>query len=80
MEQESQEPARGTAPVEASALTWRKSTRSVGNGNCVEAAKLSNGHLLIRDSKDKTGPMLAFTPSEWRAFIDGVKDGEFDSI
>ena len=33
---------------------------------------------LMRDSKDPDGPKLAFTTSEWDAFIKGVKDGEFD--
>jgi hypothetical protein len=32
-----------------------------------------------RDTKDNgTGPVLTFTPQEWRAFIGGVRDGEFD--
>ncbi len=33
---------------------------------------------LMRDSKDPDGPVLAFTPAEWEAFVLGVKDGEFD--
>jgi len=32
----------------------------------------------MRDSKNQDGPVLIFTPSEWEAFIGGVKDGEFD--
>lgn len=34
--------------------------------------------VLVRDSKDRTGPVLAFTRDEWRAFLGGVRDGEFD--
>jgi hypothetical protein len=34
--------------------------------------------VAVRDSKDPTGPMLLFTPLEWRAFLAGVRDGEFD--
>ncbi|MDR0346671.1 MAG: DUF397 domain-containing protein [Nocardiopsaceae bacterium] len=33
---------------------------------------------LMRDSSKPGGPVLAFTPAEWEAFILGVKDGEFD--
>ena len=33
---------------------------------------------LMRDSRNPDGPVLAFTPAEWEAFILGVKDGEFD--
>ncbi|MFI6790430.1 DUF397 domain-containing protein [Nonomuraea sp. NPDC050383] len=58
---------------------WRKSTRSgPDGGNCVEVAQLSGGHRGVRDSKNPTGPALIFTSSEWDAFIDGAKNGEFD--
>jgi hypothetical protein len=70
---------------------WRKSSRSGNGPNCVEVtlvdgAQAEAGHkagsdrlYLVRDSKDPDGPVLAFTPGEWDAFIGGVKDGEFDS-
>jgi hypothetical protein len=63
---------------ELSRAFWRKSTYSYGNGDCVEAAPLPGGRVAVRDSKDKAGPNLLFTPSEWRAFVGGVKNGEFD--
>jgi len=56
---------------------WRKSTRSGGQGNCVEVADTPDA-VGVRDSKDQSGPHLVFTRSEWQAFIDGVKAGEFD--
>jgi hypothetical protein len=34
--------------------------------------------IQVRDSKNRTGPVLTFTRDEWRAFIGGTKDGEFD--
>lgn len=55
---------------------WRKSTYSTVNG-CVEIAFL-DGLVAVRDSKDRKGQTLMFTPLEWRAFIDGVRDGEFN--
>ncbi len=57
---------------------WRKSTRSNGQGQCVEVAELTDG-VAVRDSKDPNGPVLVFTPAEWTAFIKGAKDGEFDA-
>jgi hypothetical protein len=55
---------------------WRKSTRSGGNGACVEVAFVGDV-VAVRDSKDRGGPVLVFTPREWAAFVGGVLDGEF---
>ncbi|WP_327584368.1 DUF397 domain-containing protein [Nonomuraea sp. NBC_00507] len=64
---------------ELSTATWHKSTQSGSDGgNCVEVAELSGGRRGVRDSKNPAGPALVFTPSEWNAFIGGVKAGEFD--
>ncbi|MFI7701740.1 DUF397 domain-containing protein [Nonomuraea sp. NPDC049480] len=57
---------------------WRKSSLSGGVGECVEFATSTNGEVLVRDSKNPTGPVLTFTKSEWRAFIGGVRNAEFD--
>ncbi|PZG07157.1 DUF397 domain-containing protein [Micromonospora craterilacus] len=49
---------------------WRKSTRSSGNqGNCVEVADNLATVVGVRDSKDRQGPVLTFTPETWRAFV-----------
>ena len=62
--------------VDSATATWRKSSHSGANG-CVEVAH-GDGEVAVRDSKDPNGPMLLFTPLEWRAFLAGVRDGEFD--
>ena len=54
------------------------SSYSGGGPNCVEVARGSNGRVLVRHSKDRSGPELSFTESEWTAFLRGVKDDEFD--
>ncbi|MGH2943274.1 MAG: DUF397 domain-containing protein [Solirubrobacteraceae bacterium] len=61
-----------------SRATWRKSRHSGTEDGCVETAFLSDGHVAIRDSKDRSGPALIYTPREWAAFVAGVKDGEFE--
>jgi|tagenome__1003787_1003787.scaffolds.fasta_scaffold20936660_2 hypothetical protein len=59
-------------------LRWRKASAS-SIGNCVEVAA-DCGEVLLRDSKDPTGPWIRYTAAEWDAFIQGAKDGEFDSL
>jgi hypothetical protein len=59
-------------------LAWIKSSLSLAQGSCVEVASLPDGGVGIRDSKDPSGPVLRFTPDEWRAFLGGARDGEFD--
>ncbi|WP_426509075.1 DUF397 domain-containing protein [Dactylosporangium sp. McL0621] len=64
--------------VNLEGAAWRKSTRSGPySDNCVEVAFVG-GAVALRDSKDKTGPVLLFTPEEWLAFVGGTRDGEFD--
>ncbi|TQM29345.1 DUF397 domain-containing protein [Nocardia bhagyanarayanae] len=65
--------------VDLTGAVWRKSTYSGPDGNCVEVAFLDGGNVAVRDTKDKgVGPVLAFTPGEWDAFLSGVSAGEFD--
>lgn len=64
--------------AELAHVHWRTSTYSGNVGNCVELAGLDGGHRAVRDSKDRSGPALIFTPAEWSAFTAGVRDGEFD--
>jgi hypothetical protein len=59
---------------------WQKSSYSMGSGNCVETAPLADGWVAVRDSKHPDEAILRFTPSEWQAFVAGVKNSEFDNL
>ncbi|GAA1979157.1 DUF397 domain-containing protein [Kitasatospora viridis] len=36
------------------------------------------GYIVMRDGRNPDGPTLTYTPNEWRAFVLGARDGEFD--
>ena len=59
---------------------WVKSSLSFSNSNCVEVADLPGGQVGVRHSKHTEGQVLRFTPEEWKAFLGGVRNGEFDSF
>lgn len=73
--------SEGGAEVDAQQLRraeWRKSTYSANGSTCVQVARNLSGIVAVRDCKDPDGPKLVFSPDEWRAFVAGVRDGEFD--
>ncbi|MFE2726580.1 DUF397 domain-containing protein [Kitasatospora sp. NPDC059327] len=49
--------------------SWHRSSYSdYEGGNCVEVAA-SPRTVHVRDSKDKAGPQLCFSPAAWAAFL-----------
>lgn len=51
---------------------WHKSSRS-SSGNCVEIKK-EDERVLMRNSKDRLGPVLAFPPDAFRAFLADLRE------
>lgn len=50
-------------------LAWSKSSYSSNEGgNCIEVAA-EPGAVHVRDSKDRHGPALSFSPAAWTAFV-----------
>jgi hypothetical protein len=55
--------------------TWRTSTYSSNGGaTCVEIGD-ATGAVLVRDTQDRTGPVLRLSPDAWRRFTGQVKSG-----
>ena len=55
---------------------WYKSSAS-GDGACVEIRIAPKG-VDVRNARDPSAAVLSFTYQEWRAFLTGVRLGEFD--
>ncbi|BCB85482.1 DUF397 domain-containing protein [Phytohabitans suffuscus] len=58
--------------IERATIQWRKSSKSGhGSNNCIEVGTSSTFEgILVRDSKDRTGPTLTFERSAWRNFLE----------
>ncbi|MEV0535884.1 DUF397 domain-containing protein [Kitasatospora sp. NPDC050463] len=61
----------------ALAVAWKKSSRSGGNGDCVEIAAADDVRY-VRDSKNPEGPALILSADAHAAFIAAAAAGEFD--
>ncbi|MEO3815421.1 DUF397 domain-containing protein [Plantactinospora sp. B24E8] len=58
-------------------VAWHVSTRSgSGSGNCVEAGPVldTSGRVAVRDSMDRTGPVLLHPGDRWTSFLAALKD------
>ena len=58
--------------------TWRKSSYSTAQGNCVEVCASEPGTVAVQDSKNTPGPELAVSHQAWSAIVQGIKNREFD--
>ncbi|MDQ4103139.1 MAG: DUF397 domain-containing protein [Actinomycetota bacterium] len=59
---------------------WRISSFSGNNGTCVEVAALPNGRIAVRNSNHPRAGVVLFTRAEMKAWINGIKAGEFDDL
>lgn len=54
-------------------LIWRKSTASGPDSGCVEIATL-DPWVLVRDSRDRSGTRLGFSPAQWQRFLRRIRN------
>jgi hypothetical protein len=61
--------------MDVTGATWRTSSYTgSGGGNCVEVVNhVKDRRVLIRDTKDRRGSVLAFNPQSWRNFTTKIK-------
>ena len=58
---------------------WIKASASNEELSCVEM-RHHDGAIEVRDTKDRSGPVLRFTSAEFAAWLDGARGGEFDHL
>lgn len=61
--------------MDLSRAAWRTSSRSSGNGQCVEVATNLVEGVAVRDTKDRDGGTLMLTRAQWTAFLGAVRAG-----
>jgi hypothetical protein len=64
-------------PKPNSTLAWRTSSASGGSGECVEVAQWESS-VLVRDSRDRSGPVLAVNAAQWLGLLSRTRSGEID--
>lgn len=67
------------SPDIAPDTVWTKSGRSGAAGHCVELAEVG-GNVALRHSKAPAQGAFVFSHAEIAAFVQGVKDGDFDHL
>jgi len=58
-------------------IEFKISSHSPFGKSCVGVAR-KNGGILVTNTNLPDRPTVEFTVEEWKAFLLGVKDGEFD--
>ncbi|MFF9126874.1 DUF397 domain-containing protein [Streptomyces sp. NPDC014889] len=62
------------------AAGWHKPWSGTNGGSCVEAKRLPDGTVALRQSTDPEGPALLYSRDEMIAFLRGVKAGQADFL
>jgi hypothetical protein len=72
-----QKPHNGIPASRLEGAVWRKSQRSNSQGQCVELARLDEGTVAVRNSRDPEGAALIFNVDGIRDMINGLREGRF---
>jgi hypothetical protein len=70
----------GMSATELGTEGWEKPWSGPNGGSCVEAKKLPDGRVALRQSTDPDGPALIYTRAEMVAFLDGARTGKADYL
>ena len=65
-------------PSVSADLSWRKS-RTCDGGACVIVARHGDS-VVFGSTMQPNGPVYVYTEAEWKEFLAGAKQGDFDDI
>ncbi|MFI0818563.1 DUF397 domain-containing protein [Streptomyces sp. NPDC021098] len=72
--------SNGTPGSKITGAQWTKASASDALNDCVELARVNGSEVAVRNSRFPDGPALVFTRSEFSAFLDGARKGEFNTL
>lgn len=70
----------GMPAMELGAEGWHKPWSGTNGGTCIEAKKLPDGRVALRQSTDPAGPALIYSRAEVASFLDAAKAGLADFL
>ncbi|MEU5025955.1 DUF397 domain-containing protein [Streptomyces milbemycinicus] len=59
---------------------WEKPWSGTNGGTCIEAKKLPDGRVALRQSTDPAGPALIYSRAEVASFLEAAKAGRADFL
>jgi hypothetical protein len=65
--------------IDVRALDWRSSGEGAGTIEVAFVTAHGNDWVLLRVNGEVSGLISVFSRQEWDCFLDGAKNGEFDS-
>lgn len=65
-------------PDSPDALSWR-TAHSCSGGACVRVAAHGDA-IVVGSSKHLDGPLISYSRAEWAAFVEGIRQGDFDDL
>jgi hypothetical protein len=67
----------GVEPERQFPPAWRKSSYSSQDAGCVEVAS-TVASVLVRDSRDRKGPTIQVTPTQWYLLLGRIQRAHLD--
>jgi len=76
----SAKPTAESLGIDLDAQDWQRSGSGDGMIEVALVGAQSTEWVLMRVSGDEAGRVLVYDRHEWECFLDGVRNGEFDTV